>query len=66
MTAAIVAWLLGVWAGSLGWAVCSRAGSFEITELFYVFVFTIIGGSYLYDLVELLVTFWELSIFSPI
>jgi hypothetical protein len=61
MTAAIVAWLLGVWAGSL-----AGAGSFEITELFYVFVLTLIVCSYLYDFVELLVTFWELSIFSPI
>ena len=66
MTAAIVAWFPGVWAGSLGWAVCSGAGSFEITELFYVFVLTLIVCSYLYDFVELLVTFWELSIFSPI
>jgi hypothetical protein len=40
--------------------------SFAKTEIFFVFVFTIIACSYLYEFLELLVTFWELSFFSPI
>ena len=39
---------------------------FAKAEIFFVFVFTIIACSYLYEFLELLVTFWELSFFSPI
>ena len=40
--------------------------SLATTEIFYVFVLTILACSYLYAFLELLVTFWELSLFSPI
>ena len=40
--------------------------SLATTEIFYVFVITIITCSYLYEVLELLVTVWELSLFSPI